>query len=162
MSGETVALARIRARPGFDSQQIAYSRAPARLGYYVQSVWADSPAAMLRPLVVNALEAHPGIATVVDAAAPVHSRWRVELELLRLVHDFTGSDEGGRARITLRSVVYDMQLQRVVTAGVLEAVEPAASANAAGGAEAANEAADRLLERLAEQVADAFDREPES
>lgn len=43
-------------RPGFDSQRIIYVREPYQLEYFVHSEWIDTPARMIAPRIVAALE----------------------------------------------------------------------------------------------------------
>ncbi|AMM23537.1 ABC-type transport auxiliary lipoprotein family protein [Variovorax sp. PAMC 28711] len=45
-----------RAAPGFDSQHIVYVRVAHQLEHFAHSEWADTPARMLTPLIVSAIE----------------------------------------------------------------------------------------------------------
>ena len=54
--GPTLIVNPPRAASGFDSQRINYVRQPHLLEYYAQSEWVDTPARMLAPLIVSAIE----------------------------------------------------------------------------------------------------------
>ena len=49
-----------RARPGFDTAQMAYVRRSHEIEYFTKNRWADTPARMLAPLLVQALDQHGG------------------------------------------------------------------------------------------------------
>src|SRR5512136_1006658 len=48
-----------RARPGFDTPLMAYTQQASALEYFAKNRWADTPARMLAPLLVQALD-HSG------------------------------------------------------------------------------------------------------
>ena len=49
------------AAAGFDSPRIIYVREPHKLEYFAHSEWVDTPARMLAPLLVAAIEQHRGL-----------------------------------------------------------------------------------------------------
>lgn len=58
-----------RAAPGFDSQRIIYVREPYQLEYFAHSEWIDTPARMIAPRIVAALEGTGAFRAVVLAPA---------------------------------------------------------------------------------------------
>ena len=56
-----------RAAAGFDGRQIIYVRQEHKLEYFRQSQWVDTPASMLSPLIVAALERSGQFSAVVQS-----------------------------------------------------------------------------------------------
>lgn len=135
-----------RARPGFETAQMAYVRAPFALDYYAKSRWADAPAHMLGPLVAQALEQSGGFRAVVRAPSTVPADVLVDTELVRLQQNF--AVRPSRIELTLHAQLIDVRGRRILATRVLEEFEPAPSEDAKGGVIAANAALQRLLERL--------------
>lgn len=141
-----VAVAMPRARPGYDTAQIAYVQQPHQLEYYAVNRWADTPAHMLAPLLVQTLEQYGGYRAVVQAPGPVPADLRLDTELVRLQQDF--EVKPSRIEITLRVQLTDLRNNRVLATRVFDETETASSDNAYGGVIAANRALQRILEQL--------------
>jgi cholesterol transport system auxiliary component len=127
-----------RARPGFDTAQMAYVRRPHELEYFADNRWADTPARMLAPLLARAAE----------RMACRRPALRLDSELVRLLQDFTVRPS--RVRLTLRVELTDAASRRRLAARELDEAEDAPSDDPYGGVVAANRAAARLLGRLGE------------
>lgn len=125
-------------QPGFDTPKMAYQRKPYELEYFATHRWADTPARMLRPLIVAALEP----AAIAQGSAAL----RLDTELVRLQQDFTS--QPSRIRITLRAQLIDVKMSRVIATRVFDETENAASDDPYGGVIAANLALARLLDDL--------------
>jgi cholesterol transport system auxiliary component len=139
-----------RAQPGFDTRRIAYSRTPLSLEYYLNSEWADTPARMLAPLLVRALENAAGFRGVVAAPAPIDGDLRLDVDVVRFQQEFLGAPS--RMRIALRATLIDMSTRQVLASRVFEDQEPAPSEDAYGGVRAANIALGRLLGKIVDFV----------
>jgi len=144
----TLAVSTPQARPGFDTSQMAYVQQAFELNYFVTSRWADEPAHMLEPLLVQALEQSEAFRGVVPAQGTVPADVRLDTELLRLQQDFT--TRPSRVLLTLRVQLIDVRNKRVLAVKQFDEAETAASENAYGGVTAANRALQRLLGQLAE------------
>jgi cholesterol transport system auxiliary component len=145
------------AEAGFDSQRMAYTRTPLMLDYYTRSVWADTPARMLSPLVVRALEMTGALRAVVSAPAPVPVDLRLDLQLVRLQHEFFRVPS--EVRLEVRAKLFDVRRGRVLATRLFERVMPAPTEDAYGGAQAASKATAALLEELAAFVVAALPRD---
>jgi len=137
-----------QARPGFDTPQMAYVRQPHELNYFVTSRWADTPARMLEPLLVQAMEQTGSFRAVVQSPGVVPADVRLDTELIRLQHDF--ATRPSRVQLTLRAQLIDVRGERVLAVKQFDESENAASDNAYGGVTAAN----RVLQRMLDQLAD--------
>ncbi len=142
-----------RARPGFDTPQMAYVRQPYELEYFAANQWADTPARMLGPLLAQALEQTGSFRAVVQTPGAVPADVRLDTELIRLQHDF--STRPSRVQLTLRAQLIDVRSKRVLAVKLFDEAENAASDDAYGGVTAANRALQRMLAQLADFCIDA-------
>ena len=137
-----------QARPGFDTPQMAYAQQPYELNYFVTSRWADTPAHMLEPLLVQAIEQTGGFRAVVQAPGAVPADVRLETELVRLRQDF--ATRPSRVQLTLRAQLVDVRGKRILAVKQFEDSEDADRDDAYGGVTAANRLLQRMLDRLAD------------
>ena len=149
----TLAVGVPRAWPGFDTSRIAYVRQPHELDYFATGRWADAPARMLGPLIAHALEQGGNFRAVVHNPSVVASDVRLDIELVRLQHEFVGGPS--RVRIALRAQLIDLNARRMLATREFEEIEPAAADNIYSGVAAANRALERVLARLEEFCANA-------
>lgn len=145
-SNKTLLVTVPRAAPGFDSNRIAYTREPPKLDYYKDSVWSDTPAKMLLPILVRAFEATGAFKAVVSPPAPGLANLRVDVDIIRLQQEFM--TRPSQVRLMARIKVVDMKSGHVLGTQVFEAVEPAPSENANGAVRAANAAVQKVLEQM--------------
>lgn len=138
------------AQPGFDTRRIAYTRTPLSLDYYTKSVWADTPARMLGPLVVRALEKSGAFRAVVAAPTSAAADVRLDTTIVRLQHAFY--QQPSQVQLTVRAKLLDVGTREVLATWLFEIVEPAPSEDAYGGVQAANRAMGRMLEELTDFV----------
>jgi cholesterol transport system auxiliary component len=143
-----LAISEPQARPGFDTSQMVYVQQPHELNYFVASRWADTPAHMLEPLLVQAMEQAGSFRAVVQAPGAVPADVRLDIELIRLQHDFV--TRPSRVQLTLRAQLIDVRSQRILAVKQFDESENAASDNAYGGVTAAN----RVLQGMLDQLAD--------
>jgi cholesterol transport system auxiliary component len=136
-----------RARPGFDTPQMAYTQRANALEYFARNRWADTPAHMLAPLLAQALDQSGGFRAVVQAPSLAAANLRLETELVRLQQDFGARPS--RVQLTLRAQLIDAEARRVLASAEFDETEVAPSDDPYGGVIAANRALGRLLERLA-------------
>jgi cholesterol transport system auxiliary component len=137
-----------RARAGFDTAQMIWVRQVHGLETYARNRWADAPARMLAPLIVQALERSGAFHAVVSAPSGVAAGLRLDTELVRLQQDFTVKPS--EVRFTLGVQLIDTATQRVIATAEFDETEKCESEDAYGGVRAANRALERLLVRLAE------------
>lgn len=137
-----------QARPGFETAQIAYLQQPHELNYFANSRWTNTPARMLQPLLVQALEQSAAFRAVVQTGSAVPADMRLDLELIRLQHDFTAHPS--RVQVTLQAQLIDLRGKRVLAVQQFDATENADTEDAYGGVGAAN----RLVQKVLGQVAE--------
>lgn len=137
-----------RAAAGFDSQRIIYTRDTYKLDYFAHSEWIDTPARMLMPIIVAAIENNNAFRAVVPTPSAAAGDLRLDTEILRLQHDFTESPS--RARFTLRAYVVDSATRRVLATREFDESVAASSEDPYGGVVAANRAAQIAMVKLAD------------
>lgn len=141
-----LAVAPLRAQPGFDGTAIVYRQRPHELGHFATARWVAPPARLLEPLLVQALGRSQGFRAVVPAAGTVPAELLLEVELIRLQHDFLESPS--RVQLVLAAQLTDLRGRRVLAARVFEAGEDAGRDDPYGGVVAANRLAARVLGEL--------------
>lgn len=142
-----------KAASGFDSQRIIYLRSAHKLEYFSHSEWIDTPARMLAPLIVSALEGSAAFSAVVLPPSAASGEFRLDTEIVRLQHDFT--DRPSRVHFTLRAHIVDTRTRRVLAWKEFNASVPASSDDPYGGIMAANLVVQQVLGELATFCADA-------
>jgi cholesterol transport system auxiliary component len=145
-----------RAAAGFDTRGIVYLRQAHAFEVYAYSQWVDTPAQMLAPQIVHALETTGAFRAVLLAPLAVNAELRLDTELVRLQQDFTVAPS--RVRLTLRAVLVETATRRVVAWRKFDASVAAPSEDAYGGVRAANQAVTTLLAEMAAFVAQAAAR----
>ncbi len=141
------------AAAGFDSKRIMYVRRADQLEYFAHNEWIDTPARMLAPLIVAAVEASGAFRAVVQTPSPAAGEMRLDTEILRLQHEFLSAPS--RVRFTLRAYLVESVTRQVIASREFDAAVPAASEDPYGGVVAANRAVQTVLEDLAAFCAEA-------
>ena len=135
------------AAAGFDSPRIMYLRQTDKLEYFAHNEWVDTPARMLAPMIVTAVGTSGAYRAVVITPSPASGEMRLDTEILRLQHEFLGSQS--RVRFTLRAYLVESATRQVIASRDFEAVIPAASGDPHGGVVAAKLAVRSVLGELA-------------
>lgn len=143
----TLVVSSPHAAAGFDSQHMMYVRQASQLEYYAHNEWIDTPARMLAPLIVAAVEQSGAFRAVVQTPSTVAGDIRLDTEVMRLQHEFLSTPS--RVRFTLRAYLVDNATRRVLASHEFEAVADASSDDPYGGVMAAHEAVRTVLEDLA-------------
>ena len=141
------------ATAGFDSPRIIYVREIHKLEYFSHNEWADTPARMLAPLVVAAVENSGTFRAVVLTPSSAAGDLRLDVEIIRLQHEF--HTQPSRVRFTLRAYIVDNTTRRVLAWREFDETVPAASEDPYGGVVAANRAVQAVLGNLADFCAEA-------
>ena len=140
------------AASGFDSQRILYVRTDHQLEYFAHSEWVDTPARMLAPLIVTAVERSGAYRAVVLTPSAAAGDLRLDSEIVRLQHEF--GSQPSRVRFTLRAYLVDNSTRRVLARREFDATESSPSEDPYGGVIAANLAVQKVLQQLAEFCAE--------
>lgn len=140
------------AQPGFGTPRMAYQQRPYEVSYYATHQWAEQPARMLTPLLVQALERTGHWRAIVPMPTSVRGDHRVDIDQLVLVQGFL--QKPSQVRFALRAQVIKMFEHQVLGTRVFEVIEDATSDDAYGGAVAANRAVAKLLKEVGGWLSD--------
>ena len=149
----TLIVSPTHAAGGFDSRRILYVRQAGQLEYFAHNEWIDTPARMLGPLIVAAIESGGAFRAVVQTPSPASGEMRLDTEILRLQHEFL--QVPSRVRFTLRAYLVESATRRVIATREFDAVVPAASEDPRGGVAAASRAVRAVLDELSAFCAEA-------
>lgn len=149
----TLAVHAPQAAAGYDSTRIVYTREAQRLDTYANSVWIDTPAQMLTPMMVSAIESAGVFQAVVSTPSAARAELELDTQILRLQQDFSGTPS--RVRFTLRASLVDSVTRRVLVSEQFDAVVDSPSEDARGGVVAAHAAVRSVLTRLVALCGDA-------
>ena len=160
ISGPTLTVSIPRAAAGFDTQQMMYMRQPHQLEYFRESQWVDTPAAMLLPLAVNAIEQSGRFGAVMQSPTTIVSQYRLDLEVVRLQQEFFS--QPSRVHFTLRAHLSDIASHKIIAWREFDTNVNTESDNSYGGVVAANQAIRTTLIELASFCADTLKNSSES
>jgi len=135
------------AQPGFDTPRMAYTQRPYEVSYYATHQWADPPARMLTPLLVQVLEQTGYWRAIAQMPTSVRGDYRVDIDQLVLLQDFL--QKPSRVRVALRIQITELPEYLVLGTRLFEMVEETSNDDAYGGAVAANRAVDKLVREVA-------------
>ena len=141
------------AAAGFDSRRMVYVREAHKREYFAHNEWVDTPARMLAPLIVAALENNGAFRAVVLTPSAATGDLRLDTDIIRLQHEF--QSRPSRVRLTLRAHIVDNATRQVLAWREFDETVDAADENPYGGVMAANRAAQTVLQQLARFAAEA-------
>lgn len=140
------------ASAGFDTDKIAYVAEPYQLTYFSYNRWIDTPASMLKPLIVDALQSTGRFHAVVSAPYTGDSTYRLDTTVIRLQQNFilTPSVE----ELVVRAQLIHSDTQKVMAVKLISVATPASANTPYAGVVAANKIVSDFLDCLAEFVVD--------
>jgi cholesterol transport system auxiliary component len=149
----TLVVSPTRAAAGFDSNRIIYTRDAHKVEYFAHSEWIDTPARMLAPLIVTAIEDGGAFRAVVPTPSAAIADLKLDTEILRLQQEFSGHPS--RVRFTLRAYLVDSQTRRVLAWREFDESVDAAGDDPYNGVVAANRAVRNVMTALQSLCAEA-------
>jgi cholesterol transport system auxiliary component len=139
---------------GFGGIHIIYQRKEHELEHFALSQWVDTPAQMLAPLIVRAVESSGAFRGVVRGSTAAVSDFRLDTEIVRLQQNFVTTPS--ETRLTLRAVLVNTATRRIVAAREFDASVASVSEDTRGGVAAANAAVRQVLAGLTKFCAEAI------
>lgn len=142
----------IECSTGYDTPRMAYIQTAGQLEYYARHRWADSPALLLPPILVRALESSGAFAGVLSPTSHARSDFLLETELQTFRHEFEGSSRN--FRVELRATFLESMSRRVVgEPKTFTILEPISAESVEAGVAAARHACAKLARELASYCA---------
>jgi len=138
---------------------MVYFKRAYELEHYAMNQWADTPARMFTPLLVQALGQTGAWRAVVPLPGSVRGDYRLDSHGFALQQEFL--QQPSRVRVTVRTQLVDLKESKVVGTRAFEATEEAPSEDAYGGVLAANRAIATMLDRIASWLQECVRHSPE-
>ena len=135
-----------QSEPGFDSPRMVYLTRRYELEYYAKNQWADSPARLFSPLLVQALGQTGVWRAVMPLPSSVRGDYRLDSYGFAVQQEFL--QQPSHVRVMVRAQLVDLKESRIVSARTFEAVEAAPSEDAYGGVLAASRATATILNHV--------------
>ena len=135
-----------KANAGFDTKRMMYTRAPYQLEYFAKNEWVDTPARMLQPLMVSAIEKTGAFKAVLPIYSAVKSDFRLESEIVQLKQIF--NSKPSQLQFTLRVTLIDNATNKIIANREFDELTNAKSDDPVGGVLAANQAVNTVLEKV--------------
>ncbi len=146
VTGSVLLVGQPQPHPGFESPRMVYLTRPYELEFYAESQWADAPARLFAPLLVQALSRTGTWRAVVALPNSVRGDYRLDVSGFIVQQEFVR--QPSLVRMSLRGQLIDVKESRVVGTKLFEAEEPAPSEDAYGGVLAANRATATMLAQI--------------
>jgi cholesterol transport system auxiliary component len=138
---------------------MVYFKRLYELEHYAMNQWADTPARMFAPLLIQALGQTGAWRAVIPLPGSVRGDYRLDSQGFALQQEFL--QQPSRVRVMIRTHLIDLKESRVVGTRAFEAVENAPSEDAYGGVLAANRAIATLLDHVAAWLQECVRHSPE-
>lgn len=142
------------ARVELDTPRMAYREQDYQLRYFARSRWADIPAQLLLPGLVEALEASGHFGAVVRVGSAARPDLRLDVELLEFSQDFRVTPSEFQLRLRLQLV--DLETRAVLASRLFSSRTAAPERSPRGVAAAANAAWQTMLPELVAFCADSL------
>jgi cholesterol transport system auxiliary component len=136
------------AAAGYDSNRMVYTRQPQTQEVFANSSWADTPARMLAPLLVERLQQSGQFRAVLLSPSAAKASLRLDTTIVQLQQDFL--QVPSRVHLRLQVTLLDNDTREVRAWRTINITSDATSEDAAGGAKAANAAVQDALQQLAD------------
>jgi cholesterol transport system auxiliary component len=159
LDGPVLLVSQPQAEPGFETPRMVYVKRPYELEHFAANQWADTPARMFTPLLVQALSQSGAWRDVVLLPSSVTGDLRLDSYGFALQQEFL--QQPSRVRVTSRAQLVDLKQSTIVGMQTFEAIELAPSENAYGGVLAANRAVAALLDQMASWLRECVRHSPE-
>ena len=140
----------------YDTQGIAYSRAPGTRAYYQYHSWTEPPGHRIGELLAARLERSGAFRSVASVTSAVRGDLVLSIYLAELYHDAASAP--GSAHISLTAELTDPARRMLVARRSFNASAPAASYDAPGAVKAFNQALGALLDEVTAWVDSAVPR----
>lgn len=148
---KTLAVSLPTANHVYYDKQMAYSLHSHSINYFAKNRWAESPAQMMQPLIVQTLQNTHHF----KAVAPPSGVGRYDLLLNTQIHKFQQEFYGPCSifKLTVRAQLVAFSTGRIIASKEFSVIEPAPYRNPYGGVIAANRATAKMLRELADWCA---------
>lgn len=158
-AGPVLLVSQPQSHPGYETPRMIYLKRPYELEFFAVNQWADAPARLFAPLLIQALGQTGPWRAVIFLPSSVRGDYRLDSSGFAVQQEFF--QPPSRVRVLLRAQFVDLKESRVLSTRTFEAEEPAPSEDAYGGVVAANKATAAILTQLTSWLHDCLRGGPE-
>jgi cholesterol transport system auxiliary component len=131
----------------YNTTAIAYTTHPYQIGYFVKSVWAETPTQMLQPLITQTLQRTHYFRLVGSSASVSQYSYILNTHLVKLVQDFSRTPH--LLHFSLRAELINAGSSQVIASKEFSVDELIACDDTYSGVVATNRAVARVMSQLA-------------
>lgn len=142
----TIVINSPKAAAGYDTRHIMYTRMPHQLEYFARNEWIDTPAHLLQPLLISAIDHKQNFIAVMSKPGAIKADLRLESEIIRLLQQF--DSKPSVVYFTLRVSIINNATDKIVALREFDERVIATSDDPIGGVFAANQAVKLALEKV--------------
>jgi cholesterol transport system auxiliary component len=145
-SAVTLLVSAVDADPIYNTTQMVYTEHSHQVSYFAKSSWAETPAQMLQPLLIQTLENTHHFHAVTSSAVG-RAGYILNTQIIELKQVFFPCDS--EIHLKLRAQIINAATFEIVATKEIVVTEPAPQRNPYGGVVAANRAVKSALKQLA-------------
>lgn len=134
-------------RPAYNTTQMAYTTKPYQISYFGLNQWAETPAQMLQPLLVQTIQNTHYFRAVMGAPYTGHADYVLQTQILKLQQDYTRCPT--LVEFTVRADVLQPATNQLIATQMFYAEVPIMQRTPYSGVIAANQATAELLQQIA-------------
>jgi len=147
-SATTLLVSAIESNAAYDTTQMVYSEHPYQFAYFAKNSWAETPAQMLQPLIVQTLQNTHHFHAVTTSHSLAKVNYVLNTQLIELKQVFSPCKS--EVHLKLRVQIMSAANFHIVATKEICVIEPAPQRNPYGGVVAANKAVANALSQLAD------------
>jgi cholesterol transport system auxiliary component len=134
--------------PGLNTSRMIYLKKPHEINYFSRNKWIDSPARMLAPLLVQAIEHTGKFRAVVLPRMATNADIRLDTEIIHFEHEFMTLPS--QIHLTIRAQLVDNRTKNVLRTREFDLTEAAPGDTPYDGVNATNRAVKTILQQVAD------------
>ncbi len=142
----TLMVAMPETMPAYNTTQMAYTIKPYQVAYFTRNRWAETPAQMLQPLIVQSLQNTGHFQAIVTPPFIGTYHYILNSQILQLQQNFTVKPAA--LQLIIRMQLVNMITGKVVATKHFSIREPIRQKTPYGGVLAANRASERFLNQM--------------
>jgi cholesterol transport system auxiliary component len=153
-SSITLLVSPVSSDPTYNTTQIAYTNKPYQIAYFSKNVWAQTPAIMLQPLIVQSLQNTNYFHAITTGSGQYD--YALTTQLIELKQDFLYAPSV--VRLKLRVQLISAANMHIIATKQISVVTVAPQRTPLGGVIAANQATSDMLYQLTQFCLNALGR----
>lgn len=131
---------------GFQTNEMLYTKVPYEINSYSKNVWANPPAEMLYPLILQSFQESQAFRVVSSGTHAEITHFRLDIQLLEFMQIF--SHKHSSIHLTMKAMITDTNTAKLLSTKVFKIIEPCPFNTPYGGVIAANSATKTLTYQL--------------